>query len=74
MTYHFELDADQEKAFQAWERANNEELAAQGTSTYTGALGGRFTFSFSHTSLGTVVKVRDDLTKTELDLSDYENW
>lgn len=41
---------------------------------YTGAIGGRFTFLFHPTTLGVVVKVKDETDQTEVDLSDYENW
>lgn len=40
----------------------------------TGAIGGRFTFCFTPTSLGLVVKVQDGISKQEIDLSDYEEW
>lgn len=39
-----------------------------------GAIGGRFTWSFCNTSLGTVKKVTDGITKQELDLTDYDSW
>lgn len=41
---------------------------------YVGAAGGQFTFSFTHTSLGDVAKVKDAVTGEELDLSDYDSW
>lgn len=41
---------------------------------YEGAIGGRFTYSFTPTGLGSVVKVRDNITGEELDVSDYETW
>ncbi len=41
---------------------------------YTGAMGGRYTYSFSPTSLGIVVKVKDEVLKDEIDLSDYQDW
>ena len=39
-----------------------------------GAIGGRWTYQFTPTSLGTVVKVIDGISKEVLDLSDYEDW
>ena len=39
-----------------------------------GAIGGRFTYSFSPTSIGTVVKVSDCITGKELDVTDYQDW
>jgi len=40
----------------------------------TGAIGGRFTYSFTPTSLGTIVKVKCGLTNEEVDLTDYQDW
>ena len=39
---------------------------------YYGAIGGQLTYSFTPNSLGCVVKVIHDITKEELDLTDYE--
>lgn len=39
---------------------------------YTGAVGGNLTFSFTPTSIGTVVKVRDSVTGAEIDVTDYD--
>lgn len=39
-----------------------------------GAIGGRFTYCFTPTSLGMVVKVIDDVDKDEIDLTDYLSW
>lgn len=47
---------------------------ASGDTPYCGAIGGQFTFSFTHTSLGDVTKVKDAVTGEELDLSDYDSW
>lgn len=41
---------------------------------YEGAIGGRFTYSFTPTGLGCVIKIRDNITEEELDVSDYEMW
>ena len=41
---------------------------------YSGAIGGSLQYSFTHTSLGTVVKVTDSFTGEAIDLSDYEMW
>jgi hypothetical protein len=74
MSYRFELSPDQQKEFETWQEENDQRLVTSGASLHAGAIGGRFTFSFTNTSLGTVVKVSDDLAKNELDLSDYESW
>lgn len=36
--------------------------------------GARFTYCFTPTSIGTVIKVIDEVTGDEFDASDYENW
>ena len=38
----------------------------------TGACGGRYTFSFTPTSIGTVVKIEDGISGEVLDLTDYD--
>ncbi len=40
----------------------------------TGAIGGRYTYSFTPTSLGLVVKVEDALTGKKLDVTYYNEW
>lgn len=39
-----------------------------------GTIGGSYTFSFTGTSLGTVVKVKNNAFNKELDLTDYTEW
>ena len=41
---------------------------------YGGAIGGGVTYSFTPTSLGVVVKVKEAHTGKELDLTDYDSW
>ncbi len=41
---------------------------------YTGAIGGRFTYMMTPTSIGTVFKVRDNLTLDEIDVTNYKDW
>lgn len=41
---------------------------------YHGAIGGAYTYSFTPTSLGCVVKVRNSMTGDEIDVTDYEAW
>lgn len=39
-----------------------------------GAVAGRLTYQFTPTSLGDVVKVVDEVTKQQIDLTDYNLW
>ena len=41
---------------------------------YEGAIGGRLTYSFTNTSLGTVTTVTDCISGETIDLSDYDMW
>lgn len=43
-------------------------------SKFTGALGGRFRFSITPTDFGAIIKVKDQITDEELDLTEYEAW
>ncbi len=65
MTGEFCLSQAQKLKFKEWAKENR--LA------YAGAVGGEYTFCFTPTSIGTVIKVKH-ATGAELDLSDYENW
>jgi hypothetical protein len=51
-----------------------EWLKTKDLSKYTGAIGGRFTYSFTPTSLGIVIKAMDNLENNEIDLTDYDMW
>jgi len=44
----------------------------EGAIDYDG--GGSYTFSFTPTTLGTVIKVKNNAYNKEIDLSDYKNW
>jgi len=39
-----------------------------------GAIGGRFTYSFTPTNLGTIISINDNSTHESLDLTDYSSW
>lgn len=41
---------------------------------YYGACGGALTYSFTPTSIGTVLTVTHGVTKEKLDLTDYDSW
>lgn len=60
------LNNEQEKKLNDW----IEKLPH----TYTGAIGGRLEYCITPTGLGLIIKVKDAVTKTELDLTDYNDW
>lgn len=64
--YVFELTLDQTAVVRAWMDSRPD---APG-----GAIGGRFTFMFCETSIGTIEKVRDDVDGSELDVTEYDTW
>ena len=39
-----------------------------------GAIGGRFTYKFTNTNLGQVLKVQDGISGEEKDFTDYDMW
>lgn len=41
---------------------------------HAGAIGGRFTYMVTPTGLGVIIKIRDNCTKEEIDLTSYEEW
>ncbi len=64
----FEPTAEQEHAIQKWIAKRLRKKA------YTGATGGRFTYHFCPTSIGTVVTVTDGVTNVTKDFTDYGDW
>lgn len=69
MSSDFEFDADQRKRIDAF-IAEHEAIHGRGSA----AIGGRYTYSFTPTSLGMVQRVRCASCNKDLDVSDYESW
>lgn len=44
------------------------------TGGHYGAIGGAYTYHFTPTSLGVVMKVENTVTHTILDITEYEHW
>ena len=73
----FNLNHKQREKLKAWCEENNAKLVAGGSSLHDlqgGAIGGRYTYTFTPTSIGTVIKVADALTQTDIDLTEYDSW
>lgn len=64
----FVLEEWQTKSFEKWKKKQLKKDPSMP------AAGERWTFMFTPTGIGTVVKVKDDCTDEELDLTDWENW
>lgn len=72
----FSLTTEQVKKASDWCKKQDAKLALLQkleTPNY-GANGGAYTYEFTPTTLGLVTKVRNNLTKDEIDLTDYEEW
>lgn len=41
---------------------------------YSGAVGGRYQYIFTPTSIGVCVEVRDQMTQESLNVTDYDSW
>lgn len=72
----FKLSEEQGKKLDDWVAEQDAKVAAiqKRERAYYGCSGGAYTYSFTPTSLGTVVKVVNGVTKEEIDLTDYEDW
>lgn len=64
----FTIDGDELAKLNRWMKKKNLKK-------YSGSIGGRFTYSFTPTSLGVAKTVTDGMEdKDTLDLTDYESW
>lgn len=60
----FKLDEEQEVKLKEWQEKIKEIFGKYGL----------YDFTFTPNGIGTTVKVRSHLTKTELDLTDIDKW
>lgn len=63
----------------AWKKEQNiksrqQQNLSEKEPLNTGSIGGLYTYSFTPTSIGLVIKVTNNLTQDVLDLSDYDDW
>jgi hypothetical protein len=78
----FSLDETQHKKLAAWKKAQDVKVMEQQKGTkfehsgeaYYGCSGGAYSYEFTPTSLGLIVKVRNGATEETIDLSDYDSW
>jgi len=66
-TIGFKLTKKQEKKLAKWKKEKD-------LNKHKSAIGGRFTYYFTPTTIGLVAKVIDEVDGDELDLTDYEMW
>lgn len=65
----FRLTPLQIKSLNDW--IESQEKVHEGS---VGAIGGRYSYSFTPTNLGVVSVVTDNFTKTSIDLTGYNEW
>jgi hypothetical protein len=77
----FEITKDQWAKIAEWKKEQDEKVrkSQEGTfieheDAYYGCLGGGYSYRFTPTSLGTGVVVINNLTKEELNVTDYDSW
>ena len=56
------------------ERAAANEFIKKQDKPYAGPTGGQFSYIFTPTTIGCVIKVVNHFTGEECDVTDYENW
>ena len=56
------------------QRENAGEWMAKHRTSNQGAIGGQFTYEFTPTTIGVIVKVRDCITHESIDLTEYETF
>lgn len=71
----FGLFKEQSELIAKWKKEHDAEkhIPAGATHRYSGAIDGAYTYSFTSTSLGTVVSVRCSCGEA-IDVSDYNDW
>lgn len=50
------------------------EFCWENNMPYCGAVGGQFSYTFTPTSVGPAVVIRDNVTKEERNITDYSMW
>ena len=69
MIYKYELDPDEIKVFEKWEK----EQLKKDNSNYS-VNGGRFSFIFTVTGIGILVEAKDNLTEEIKLLTNIDEW
>lgn len=66
----FEIDKDEQKKLDKWIKEHDTKCSVRDSHT---AIGGRLTYCFTPTSIGTSIAVKC-VCGTEIDLTDYKKW
>ena len=65
--FSFSLTEEQKIKLDEWKSQQAEE-------DKVGTIGDRYTYSFTPTSLGIIVIIKDNVTNSEINLTDFSNW
>lgn len=66
--YKFQLTKKEEKMFDEWKKIQKTKTNEITTT------GGRWSYTFTPTSIGIIVEGIDNATNEKIDLTDYDNW
>ena len=72
----FQLIETQDKRFTAWRKEQDRKVKVLQKGKYAnyGACGGGYTYCFTPTGMGTVIVVKNAVTKEQIDLTEYDYW
>lgn len=78
----FSLSEKEKSVLTKWKNEQDEDLYLRIKSAAdsnpvpqpSGPIGGVYTYSFTPTSIGVMIKVRNALTEKEIDLTNYDEW
>jgi len=72
----YNLTDEQSKKLQTWIEEQDAKIAKnQGKdSAYYGCIGGGYSYMFTPTTLGCAIVVKNNITKEEINLTDYDSW
>lgn len=63
----FTLNENEVRKINDWIKGHDQEVMV-------GAIGGRYTYCFTDTNIGRIVKVIDGVTGENFDATDYDDW
>lgn len=74
--FEFKLTDEQLEKLFVWFKEQEEKDAKRQNrdKPYYGCIGGVYTYCFSPNSIGVCVKVINEFSKEEINLTEYDNW
>lgn len=72
----FGLSIEQYRKLNAWTKEQGQKAQAlwKENGPVGGAIGGIYTYCFTPTTLGYITVVKNNITKEEINLTDFESW